>query len=305
MAARTTCSIPWPSQARECPEGINRDAQRQDIPDKREAEDGIPPRLAARPTCSALEAGGVDKAMHDHQGCQQQGKAVPRRHVIGNQNHFFGRRDIEAEEESADHHDSQFRKVAGLLLILFGIFTKLAPGQQGPQRCGYCLKHDDGSHFRKRGLGVDNSENGQDKPAHDKADAVGNKRVAKIILPAPGALETDMMRQEHQHWKAQCEQQKDPPAVEVEAQFPQFHGHEHRQPEDQCAGSRAAKIKRQRSTGRLANRRLWRDVCSPIKDNTCPLRTTLMRRIGSGVPLPLRVSSAARITPSHRLGTYA
>jgi hypothetical protein len=95
----------------------------------------------------------VNEAVHNQQCQGDQRQGVPGGHLKCDQDHLFGRCQIEGEEQRARHHQKQFASVTRLKFVLFLFLlrrTELAARQQGAQGCRQGLQGHFSNQLRAR-----------------------------------------------------------------------------------------------------------------------------------------------------------
>jgi hypothetical protein len=140
------------------------------------------------------------------------------------------RRDVEAEEERPHRHQEQLAAIGFLRrrAVLHGRRAELALGQQRADRGRHHLDRGLADPFVGRRIERDRPEQQEKRQAHHGGGAERDQRVEHVVAPAPGALEADVARQEHQKRQRADEQREKPRRAEIEAELPQLHRHQHR-----------------------------------------------------------------------------
>ncbi|MNX85866.1 hypothetical protein D3C86_1177210 [compost metagenome] len=156
--------------------------------------------------------------MHDGDRQQTKGQNVIGRHLVGDQDHFFRRGDIEVEEERAHHHHEKLVQItclAGILAFLFilcvGMLAELAAAEQRADAGGNGLQRDLGDDIGGGELVVQNAEQQEHARADSDAQPIGGYRVSQGLAPGIDILKTDAAGEKKKQRQVEDAEQQKPP----------------------------------------------------------------------------------------------
>jgi hypothetical protein len=110
---------------------------------------------------------------------------------------------------------------------------ELALGKQCTDRCRHHLDDDLSCRLLERGFKRDGAEQDEDNGTDESRNTERDQRIQHVVAPAPRLFEAHMARQGDQKWQSGGDKDKKAKPVEIKAQIPKLHRHQHGQREDQ------------------------------------------------------------------------